>query len=166
MRSQLVRFGLAQEKTQREKTNQQKTKAADQKVQGAKNDGATKEMERVRFVFKHNSSICEPFALRASGYQRMKNESTTEGVGSGRGDMRELSFFQVTSILAAILSVAIIFVFFWKKKFAPRSPTRRAWHVLIRRLTTARHLTHATTVIMTSMAMRLTDVKEVLPFHG
>ena len=62
-------------------------------MQGAKNDGATKEMKRVRFVFKHNSSICEPFALRASGYQRMKKESTTEGVGNERGDLRELEFF-------------------------------------------------------------------------
>lgn len=82
------RFGW----TQTKKTNQ-KDKTAEQKLQGAKNDGTTKEMEMVCFVFNHYSTIYEPLAQRASGYQRMKKESTTEGVGNERGDLRELEFF-------------------------------------------------------------------------
>ena len=52
----------------------------------------------------------------------------------------------------------------WKKKVAPRSPTRRARHVRVRELTRARLLAHARTGIITPMTLCLQDVTQVLPF--
>lgn len=50
--------------------------------------------------------------------------------------------------------------FFWKKKVATRQ-TRRATHVRVRRLKTVRCLASAMTGIMTTMALRLTDVNQI-----
>ena len=63
------------------------------------------------------------------------------------------------------MRIAIIFVFaFGKKKVAPLCPRRRARHVLVRELTSARLLAHARTGIIALVPLWLQDVTEVLPF--